>query len=198
MLYALPFISAFIGWITNYFAIKMLFNPRVEKNILGLKIQGIFPKRQKQFAEKLGVLVANELLSLEDIQSKISSPSNIAIMLETVGDRMDIFLDVKLKEVMPMLAMVLGADGKAKIKATLVKEFENSLPEILEKVNNNIQKDLDVQQLVTEKVANFSVEKLEDILYSIMQKEFKFIEILGAVLGFLIGCVQVLLISFSS
>lgn len=194
MLYAFPFISAFIGWITNFFAIKMLFNPREEKNILGLKIQGIFPKRQKQFAEKLGVLVADELLSLDDIQEKIGSESNQALMLDTVSSKMDNFLNNKLKEAMPMIAMMLGKDTKAKIKVTLMQEFEESLPEILKKVNDNIQKDLDVKQLVTDKVSNFSVEKLEEILYSIMKKEFKFIEILGAVLGFIIGCVQVGLI----
>ncbi len=194
LLYALPFLSAFIGWITNFLAIKMLFNPREEKSILGLKIQGIFPKRQKQFAEKLGLLVAEELLSLDDIQEKISSESNQEIMLATVNEKMDHFLDVKLKEQIPMMAMLLGKDTKTKIKATLVQEFREALPEILKKVNENIQKDLDVQQLVTDKVANFSVEKLEDILYAIMQKEFRFIEILGAVLGFIIGCFQVLLI----
>lgn len=194
VLYAFPFISAFIGWITNFFAIKMLFNPREEKNILGVKIQGIFPKRQKQFAEKLGVLVADELLSLDDIQQKIGSESNQALMLNTVSLKMDHFLDYKLKEAMPMVGMLIGKDAKAKIKETLMQEFKDSIPELLEKVNENIQNDLDVQHLVTEKVANFSVEKLESILYAIMQKEFRFIEILGAILGFIIGCVQVGLI----
>ena len=73
MIYILPIISAFIGWFTNYIAIKMLFHPKIEKNILGLKIQGIFPKRQKQFAEKLGTLVSKELISFKDIESKIIS-----------------------------------------------------------------------------------------------------------------------------
>jgi len=194
MLYAFPFISAFIGWITNYFAIKMLFHPREEMNLMGLKIQGIFPKRQQQFAERLGLLVAEELLSLKDIQQKIGSESNQALMLNTVSAKMDHFLDVKLKDAMPMIAMLMGKDTKLKIKETLVQEFRESLPEILENINKNIQKDLDVQQLVTEKVANFSVDKLENILYAIMKKEFKFIEILGAILGFIIGCVQVGLI----
>lgn len=44
-----------------------------------------------------------------------------------------------------------------------------------------------------EKVKNFSSDKLEEILYSIMKKEFVFIEIIGAVLGFLIGVIQILI-----
>ncbi len=198
MIFALPFLSAFIGWITNFLAIKMLFNPKEEKNILGLKIQGIFPKRQKAFALKLGALVANELLSLDDIQQKINSESNKALMLNTVSSKMDHFLDNKLKEAMPMMAMLLGKDTKAKVKTTLMQEFEESLPEILKKVNENIQQDLDVEKLVVEKVTNFSSDKLERILYDIMKKEFRFIEILGAVLGFIIGCLQVVLIKLGA
>ena len=47
----LPIIAAIIGWGTNYLAVRMLFHPRKQKNILGLKLQGVFPKRQKVLAE---------------------------------------------------------------------------------------------------------------------------------------------------
>ena len=68
----IPLISAFIGWFTNWIAIKMLFHPREPKKILGLTFHGIFPKRQRQFAEKLGKLVSEELLSFGDIEEKIT------------------------------------------------------------------------------------------------------------------------------
>mgnify|MGYP003945976805 FL=1 len=55
-----------------------------------------------------------------------------------------------------------------------------------------LQKDLDLEKIVTEKVAAFSTEKLEFILMQITKNEFKFLEILGGVLGFIIGVVQVL------
>ncbi|MFM7359781.1 MAG: DUF445 domain-containing protein, partial [Actinomycetota bacterium] len=51
-------ISGFIGWITNWIAIKMLFHPRKPIRVLGLTLQGIFPKNQSQFAQKLGKLVS--------------------------------------------------------------------------------------------------------------------------------------------
>jgi uncharacterized membrane protein YheB (UPF0754 family) len=41
-------------------------------------------------------------------------------------------------------------------------------------------------------VANFSSEKLEDILNQITKKEFKFLEFIGGFFGFLIGLIQVL------
>jgi len=71
LLIIIPLISAFIGWITNWVAIKMLFHPREPKKILGITFHGIFPKRQQQFAEKLGKLVSAEFLSFNDIEEKI-------------------------------------------------------------------------------------------------------------------------------
>jgi uncharacterized membrane protein YheB (UPF0754 family) len=54
-----------------------------------------------------------------------------------------------------------------------------------------LEENIDVEKLVREKVEAFSSDKLEQILFAIMKKEFRFIEIIGAVLGFIIGCFQV-------
>jgi uncharacterized membrane protein YheB (UPF0754 family) len=51
--WAVPFIGAFIGWITNWLAIKMLFHPRKPIKILFITFHGIFPKNKPRIAEKL-------------------------------------------------------------------------------------------------------------------------------------------------
>ena len=58
---------------------------------------------------------------------------------------------------------------------------------------NNLKHDLDLERIVIDKVASFSSEKLESILYQIMSKEFRFVVIIGGVLGLVIGLLQVLL-----
>ena len=58
---------------------------------------------------------------------------------------------------------------------------------------NNLENDLDLEKIVIEKVAQFSSEKLEQILNGVMLKEFRSVEIIGGVLGFLIGLLQVLI-----
>ena len=68
----IPVISGFIGWVTNWVAIKMLFHPRKPLRLPGMTIQGIFPKRQEQFAIKLGKLVSEQLLSFKDIEQKMA------------------------------------------------------------------------------------------------------------------------------
>ena len=96
----IPVISGFIGWVTNWVAIKMLFHPREPKKILGITFQGIFPKRQVQFAEKLGKVISNELISFGDIEEKVTDPNNLKRILPIVEDHIDHFLKAKLKEKM--------------------------------------------------------------------------------------------------
>jgi uncharacterized membrane protein YheB (UPF0754 family) len=191
LLALIPVISGFIGWVTNWVAIKMLFHPRNPVTILGFTIQGIFPKRQTQFAEKLGKLVSTELLSFEEIQTAITHPDNLKGLMPKLETAVDHFLRNKLSEVMPMISMFIGDKTIDKIKIVLTDEIQQLFPEMIEQYVSSMKNNLDLEKIVTEKVTGFSSDKLESILYQVMSKEFKFIEILGGVLGFLIGLIQI-------
>ncbi len=193
ILVVIPVISGFIGWITNWVAIKMLFHPVKPVRFLGITIQGIFPKRQQQFAEKLGRLVSNELLSFGDIEEKITHPDNLKKILPHVEQHIDGFLRDKLKEVFPVISMFIGDKTIGQLKTVFMNELEEIFPALMKNYMNNLKHDLDLERIVIDKVASFSTDKLESILYQIMSKEFRFVEIIGGVLGFLIGLFQVLL-----
>jgi uncharacterized membrane protein YheB (UPF0754 family) len=190
-LLSIPIISAFIGWFTNWIAIKMLFHPKEPKRILGITFHGIFPKRQKQFAEKLGKLVSNELLSFSDIEQKITKPENIEKLLPQVEEHIDTFLRTKLSDTFPMLSMFIGDKTINQLKTAFTTELQILFPSIMKNYMGNLQAELDLEKIVTEKVAGFSSDKLEQILNDIMKKEFKFVEIIGGVLGFIIGLIQI-------
>jgi uncharacterized membrane protein YheB (UPF0754 family) len=189
----IPLISAFIGWVTNWVAIKMLFHPKKPVRVLGFTFQGIFPKRQMQFAQKLGALVSNELLSFDEIEAKITSEENLKKIMPIVETHVDEFLHKKLGEAFPMISMFIGEKTIGTLKGLFMNELETIFPVIMKGYMQNLQKDLDLEQIVITKVSNFSSDKLESILYQIMSKEFRFVEIIGGVLGFLIGVIQVLL-----
>jgi len=193
LLYLIPLISAFIGWFTNWIAIKMLFHPKKPVTILGITFIGIFPKRQVQFAEKLGKLVSDELLSFQDIESKITNPANIDQLMPQIDAHIDHFLRVKLADQMPVISMFIGDKTIEQMKLVFMSELKELFPGIMKSYMGNLQRDLDLEKIVIEKVKGFSSDKLEQILNSIMSKEFRFVEILGGVLGFLIGIIQVIL-----
>ncbi|MEO6729906.1 MAG: DUF445 family protein [Ferruginibacter sp.] len=185
-------LSAFTGWVTTWLAIKMLFHPRNPIKILGLTIHGIFPKNQRLIAEKLGQVVSKELLSFEEIEAKVTNPENLQRLRPDIEGHIDNFLRNKLKDVFPMLAMMMGEKTVLQLKDAFLLELESLFPILMKSYMNKLQHDLDFEKIVTEKVAGFSTGKLEDILNQITKKEFKFLEVIGGVFGLLIGVVQVL------
>lgn len=69
----LTLIGGLIGWVTNILAIKLLFRPikPIKIPILNIEIIGLIPKRQKEIAKNIGEVIANELLTVDDLFSEI-------------------------------------------------------------------------------------------------------------------------------
>ena len=195
LIYLLPILAALVGWITNFLAIKMLFHPHQPKKILGITFHGVFPKRQPQIAENLGSLVANELLSMKDVAQKIEDLSTQPEALDAVGKRIEKTIRGKLISAFPMLSMFLTDDMIVKVTNLFKGELEDFLKESAQELAGKMEKSVDIQALVREKVQAFSSNKIEELLVGFMAQEFRFIERIGAVLGFVIGCIQVFLVT---
>lgn len=189
--YTIPFISAFIHWLTIWMALKLLFHPRQPKKVLGFTQQGVFPKRQRQIAESLGRIVGQELLSFGDIEKAITDPENVQRILPLVEEHIDHFLRNKLKETMPMIAMFIGDKTISQLKTVFMKELEELFPVIMRSYVTHLREDLDLEKMVVEKIAGFSNDRLETMLNEFLTKEFRFVEVIGAALGFLIGLLQI-------
>ena len=191
LLFLFPVLAALIGWLTNFVAVKMLFHPQKPIEVLGFSIQGVFPKRQSQLADKLGDLVANELFRVDQISQKIESFALSEENMNAVGNRIEKTIRGKLINTFPMLSMFLTDEMIQKVTLLFRAELEDFVADSVKQLTENFEKNLDVREIVRLKVSNFSHEKIEEILVALMKKEFKFIEVIGAAIGFLIGCFQV-------
>ena len=197
IIYTLPLIGALIGWLTNYIAIKMLFHPKNEIKIFFFSLQGIFPKRQQALAEKLGQVVSTELVSAQEVTAHLKEKATSEAVLDHISMRIEEGIASRLPRLFPMLAMLMSGEITNKLKRVMLEQISSLNEELIDKLSRELEEELDVQAIVEEKVSAFSSDKLEEMLFSIMRREFKFVEVVGAVLGFLIGLVQILLLSFA-
>lgn len=189
----LVMIGSMIGWITNYIAIKLIFRPYEPKNILGFKLQGLIPKRRIEITENIAETVDKELISIKDITNAINS-----IELENEIDKIvNKIVDDKLKKEIiarfPIATMFLSQDLIDKIKSYVKDVIEENKQEMVEIIVNKIESEIDIKNMIVKKVENFSLEKQEKIVNEIAKKELKHIEIIGAILGALIGVLQFLI-----
>jgi uncharacterized membrane protein YheB (UPF0754 family) len=191
-LLVLPIIGAGIGWMTNYIAVKMLFHPRKPLRLLFFSVQGVFPKRQKDLAVKLGSIVSSELFSMAEVTAKLKQEVGSHETQEVLRKHLSQVITSRLPEVIPMVVMFLTPELIKLVQNAFISEFESFIGELIDQLSGKLEKELNVQHVVEQKVANFSSDKLEEILFAIMRKEFRFIELIGGLLGFLIGIAQMI------
>lgn len=82
---ATPFVTGFVGYFTNYLAIKMLFRPH-SKKIYTFGWQGVIPKNRKRLAREVSKLVGENLLSERDFVSALNK-EDFQIYLRTSVQR---------------------------------------------------------------------------------------------------------------
>ena len=186
-------ISGAIGWITNWVAIKMLFRPHKEINFGLFKIQGLIPKRKAEIGTGIASIIQNELISVKDVISNIDREEFSKRLNKLIDDVLDKNLKKKVKEKFPLLQMFF-TDKVAKDIGNTTKEIvmENQ-EKIFEIFSNYAEENIDFEVIISDKISNFSLDKLEEIITLLANKELKHIEVIGAILGMLIGAVQYLI-----
>ena len=186
-------ISGAIGWITNWVAIKMLFRPHKEINFGLFKIQGLIPKRKAEIGTGIASIIQNELISVKDVISNIDREEFSKRLNSLIDDVLDKNLKKKVKEKFPLLQMFF-TDKVAKDVGNTIKDIvmENQ-EKIFEIFSNYAEENIDFEVIISDKISNFSLDKLEEIITLLAKKELKHIEVIGAILGMLIGAVQYLI-----
>ena len=186
-------ISGAIGWITNWVAIKMLFRPHREINFGLFKIQGLIPKRKAEIGTGIANIIQNELISVKDVISNIDREEFSKRLNKLIDDVLDKNLKKKVKEKFPLLQMFF-TDKVAKDIGNTIKDIvmENQ-EKIFEIFSNYAEENIDFEVIISDKISNFSLDKLEEIITFLAKKELKHIEVIGAILGMLIGAVQYLI-----
>ncbi len=197
LLCSLPIIGGVIGWFTNFVAVKMLFHPREPRKILFFTFQGVFPKRQREIASKLAKVVARELLGNDEIKERLADPKNIETITNTVEERLLEYLSTTFPEKYPWVNLLFGDYIRGDMKSELMHEIDTMAPVMIQRYVNSLDETMDVEKIVEEKVNNFSVDKLEALMMGILNRELKFIERIGAVIGFLVGVFQMILMLFT-
>ncbi|MDP4692948.1 MAG: DUF445 family protein, partial [Opitutales bacterium] len=81
----------------------------------------------------------------------------------------------------------------AKFEVIAAASMKEEAGPLMEKVATQFEASVDLKQMIEDNIAAFDLDRLEGIVNEVASREFRTIERLGAILGFIIGCVQVAL-----
>ncbi|MGI9861843.1 DUF445 family protein [Moorella naiadis] len=185
----IPLIGAFIGWLTNVIAIRMLFRPRRPVKILFWTLQGLIPKRQAEIAANIAGVVDKDLLPWQEVLEQLHTPAledRLTTMVVEVArrrllERLPSFIPPGLKE----------AAGRS-IEETLRREMPSAIRELLAEIGR-APGVFSLGGVVAAKFNKLNLQQVEEIVVEVAGRELRYIEWLGGLLGFLIGLIQALL-----
>lgn len=186
----IPVIGAFIGWVTNIIAVKAIFKPYEPVRIPGLPwvIQGVVPKRRAELARSIGEVVERELLKVEDLMAQMKSPDVINKIIISANESIHKMIVERIPVWVPTTFRTVIMEILADM---LHKQMPQVITQIIDQAGGSVIKKVKLAQLVEERLNAYDVAHLEKIILTVASRELKHIEIIGGVLGFMIGLVQV-------
>ncbi|HKK17259.1 MAG TPA: DUF445 family protein [Opitutales bacterium] len=191
-----PFITAAIGWFTNWVAIKMLFHPRQAMRIFFWKWQGLIPRRQEQLAAEAAEIIEREIMQQHMIVHEIRKIELGPYLEEAAHTLVWKRIGPQLKAI-PLLGGFINEGTLAKFEVIAAAAMKDEAGPLMEKVATQFEASVNLKQLIEDNIAAFDLERLEAIVNEVARREFRTIERLGAVLGFLIGCLQLVILLLS-
>ena len=185
----IPAIGGLIGWSTNWLAVKMIFRPIKPRRFLFFRVQGLIGRRQQDLAKAIGRVVGNHLVEHKDIVRGLNHLDFSGVLAGVLEKG----LAPKVQELrgLPLIGGFLTEERVQGIRDAIVAGVMEHKESVLDEVEKGLAKGLDVPTLVEKKVAGFAIEKLEALILEVASRELRAIEVLGGVLGALIGLAQV-------
>jgi uncharacterized membrane protein YheB (UPF0754 family) len=166
---------------------------RAAESVLGLAERGMDGFKDRSFASLLqktlpegGLEKAREFLADRILETLRSSEAR---------KYLDCILAEKAEEWLFQRPLgKLSAQIPADMREELDEGLYRQMAELLKKEVPPLVETLNVRKMVEEKVNSLNILKVEELLMGIMREQFKYINLFGALLGFFIGLVNLLVL----
>lgn len=193
---SIPITCSFVGWITNYVAVKMIFHPMEFWGIGKIGWKGIIPNHAVKMSGLITKVLKERLVRPQELYERINPDD----LVELVSDLIDRKAEEIVKDVIQAQNPALWKLLPDSIKKSIEEEVKAIIPDQIREVYQSFGKNLDSVLEFDEIVRNSLSGKNTIYLIEMFQRcggpEFQFIIRSGAYFGFLIGCLQVLFIRF--
>jgi len=120
----------------------------------------------------------NEIISL------IKSDQTLSALDTMIESLVTSLLNKKIGKLADIIPIGLREGGARSLKKIASTMLETGVPSLVQTLN--------IRKIVTEKINSLDLLKLEGLLLTIMEEQFKYINLFGALLGFIIGCLNLL------
>ena len=189
----MPVFGLLTGWLTDYIALKLVFAPKRPIRILFFTWQGIFFKHRREFTDIYGGLIADQVVTPAKIIRAIIEGPGSDRLIGIIRRRISAEMDSQVGIARPWAVLAVGGSGYAQIQEIVSRSVVERLPETMGYLETYTGDALDIRNTIVLKMRDMTDDDFEGLLRPVFkQDEWKLIAV-GAMLGFGVGELQVLL-----
>jgi uncharacterized membrane protein YheB (UPF0754 family) len=189
IVFAIPVVAGFIGWLTNWLAVKALLYPVEFKGIPPLLgWQGVMPRNAEEMSLSFSKLIREKLIDIEQLFSELKHDDNQELdkLVEKVSNQV-------IEEFSTNIAPDKWARARDKLREyinNLVrKNVREMIQEMMDRMGHEAQDIIDIDGMMSTSMAEDRA-LMGEILCEIAAPEFRFIEMSGLYFGLLFGVIQ--------
>lgn len=190
----MPIFGLFTGWFTDWLALKMIFLPKRPIRFLGIFTwHGLFFKRQQEVSAAYGALIAKEVLTPANMIESILSGKLSDNLFTMIQKNVKTMIDEQTGVLKPVVVMAVGTEKFNAMKDSITQHVVRQLPRALKHMERYAEDAMDIRNTLVSKMKQLTPEEFEGVLRPAFRQDEWILITVGAVLGFMVGELQVFL-----
>ena len=196
--WVLPLSGVVVGYLTNWIAIKVIFNPVVPVRIGPITLHGLFMRRQPEVAEVYARVIADDIVTLSNIGTELLQGTRSDRTRHMIEQALRPAIDESLGIARGAVRVAIGTREYDAIRTRLATEaVDRTMAPLTDPVFNRQQSER-VRELLATRLAVLSPPEFAEMLRSAMEEDEWLLIFIGSVLGFLAGWLQLFVLGGSS
>ena len=191
--WVLPVLGTIVGWVTNWLAIWMIFEPNDPRRIGRWTLQGLFLKRQREVADVYATIVADNIVTVRNIGNELLHGPRADRTRAMIQNALRPAVDRATGAVQPLVRMAVGPREYDSIRDSLALEGVDYTMTPLQDEEFNREQSRNVRKLIADRVREMSSRDFAELLRSGMREDEWLLVLHGAVLGFGAGVIHLLI-----
>jgi uncharacterized membrane protein YheB (UPF0754 family) len=191
----LPVAGLLVGYLTNWLALQMVFNPKEIWRVGPFAIQGLFLKRQKEVARDYGSLIASSIVTPANIIEAVLKGPRADKLFALIARHVKRTIDEQTGIVRPFVAFTIGSRTYIEMKEAAVARILAHAPHALKSVEGYAGEAMDINNTIVERMALLSPLEFEAMLRPAFKEDEWILISVGALLGLLVGFGQMALVA---
>jgi len=194
--WVLPAFGLLSGGLTDYLALQMIFRPQQPTRYLGIFTwRGQIHADREQVSRDYARVVSSEILTPRVVIEGVLSSPTADKLYALVAREVEQVIDQQAGIARPVLRLTVGDQRYAALKQRVSAAVVARMPEQASLLDAYAREHVDIEGLIAERMALLSDDEFETLLRPAFKDDEKVVVAVGALLGFLVGELQVLLIT---